>query len=230
MTYESKRPHIPAEIKRQVMTEAGHQCSVTHCSEHIVEIHHINENREDNRVDNLIVLCDKNNKLAHNKNITRKELHEYKRKLLVGEVQNKIYSYNEHDLNLLRSINDNFSYDIIQRIQHEPFGSCVPQVIFESIDKFIYNSEDPLNSFNDHGLENLRKESVSKARDFTRYFCQQSAGGPNGNYRYININEILMHNPNADISVWEEKIYETQRLAQVFCDSILNLRGEMKKI
>lgn len=82
--YEKDRPSIKADIKRAIEVEAGHACSIKSCNEHTyLEIHHINENREDNKQSNLILLCDKHHKMAHAKKIDRKALKEYK-KLLNG--------------------------------------------------------------------------------------------------------------------------------------------------
>lgn len=80
--YNADRPSIPAHIKREVQVEAGHKCSIKGCTEHTyLEIHHINEDREDNRRENLILLCDKHHKMAHSKVIDRKALHSYKKLL-----------------------------------------------------------------------------------------------------------------------------------------------------
>ena len=85
--YNGKRPNIPADITRIIEVEAGHKCSIKNCYEHTyLEIHHINQNREDNSVDNLILLCDKHHKMAHANKIDRKALKEYK-KLLNIQIQ-----------------------------------------------------------------------------------------------------------------------------------------------
>ncbi len=77
--YDTNRPSIPAEIERLVKVGAGHACSIKGCDEHTyLEIHHINENRNDNNEENLILLCDKHHKMAHNGVIDRKSLKEYK--------------------------------------------------------------------------------------------------------------------------------------------------------
>lgn len=79
-TYEEPRPSIPAELRRAIEVESGHACAVARCGEHTyLEIHHINQNREDNRVENLVLLCDKHHKMAHADVIDRKALREYKR-------------------------------------------------------------------------------------------------------------------------------------------------------
>lgn len=78
--YKKQRPGIPADIKRGALIEAGHKCSIPGCNEHTyLEVHHINGNREDNRLENLIILCDKHHKMAHGNIIDRKSLREYKR-------------------------------------------------------------------------------------------------------------------------------------------------------
>jgi hypothetical protein len=78
-TYDKSRPNIPADIRRAVEVEVGHTCTVKGCNEHTyLYIHHINENREDNREDNLILVCDKHHKMAHKGVISRKALKDYK--------------------------------------------------------------------------------------------------------------------------------------------------------
>jgi len=80
--YEDPRPTITAELRRAVEVESGHSCAIKGCDEHTyLEIHHIDENRENNTLDNLILLCDKHHKMAHAKVIDRKALREYKKLL-----------------------------------------------------------------------------------------------------------------------------------------------------
>lgn len=80
--YETARSTIPAELRRTVEVESGHMCAIKGCSEHTyLEIHHIDENRDNNVLTNLILLCDKHHKMAHANVIDRKALREYKRLL-----------------------------------------------------------------------------------------------------------------------------------------------------
>jgi hypothetical protein len=80
--YRKPRPPLTAEVRRAVEVESGHACAVARCNEHTyLEIHHINGDREDNRVQNLVLLCDKHHKMAHAGVIDRKALREYKRLL-----------------------------------------------------------------------------------------------------------------------------------------------------
>lgn len=85
-TYDDKRPSIPAEVRRSVEVESGHCCAIKGCNEHTyLEIHHIDENRENNSIENLILLCDKHHKMAHAKVIDRKALRKYKGLLAVAK-------------------------------------------------------------------------------------------------------------------------------------------------
>lgn len=80
--YSNSRPSIPAATRRTIEVESGHSCAVKGCAEHTyLEIHHIDENRENNDPSNLILLCDKHHKMAHAEVIDRKALREYKKLL-----------------------------------------------------------------------------------------------------------------------------------------------------
>lgn len=81
-SYSSSRPSIPAGLRRSIEVEAGHTCAIKGCGEHTyLEIHHIDHNRENNALENLILLCDKHHKMSHAKVIDRKALREYKKLL-----------------------------------------------------------------------------------------------------------------------------------------------------
>jgi hypothetical protein len=78
-TYEEPRPTISADIRRSVEVESGHSCAIKSCNEHTyLEIHHIDQNRNNNKLENLILLCDKHHKMAHADVIDRKALKQYK--------------------------------------------------------------------------------------------------------------------------------------------------------
>jgi 5-methylcytosine-specific restriction endonuclease McrA len=85
--YQQNRPAIPADLRRKVLVEAGHSCAVTKCGDHTyLEIHHIDHNRENNRLENLILLCRKHHAMAHDDVIDRKSLRLYKAKLHEAEM------------------------------------------------------------------------------------------------------------------------------------------------
>lgn len=70
---------MPADLRRSVEVESGHCCAIKGCNEHTyLEIHHIDENRNNNKQENLILLCDKHHKMAHANVIDRRALKEYK--------------------------------------------------------------------------------------------------------------------------------------------------------
>lgn len=76
--YDKGRPAIPAALKRDVLVRAGHGCEISHCLEKTyIEIHHIDGNRENNIINNLIVLCSQHHRMAHEEKIDRKSLKAY---------------------------------------------------------------------------------------------------------------------------------------------------------
>jgi len=224
MTYEKERPHLPADIKRQVMTEAGHCCSIQQCNEHIVEIHHIDENRENNDPNNLVVLCDKHHKLAHRKVITRMDLRKYKELLTQPAAPVKNIS-SEHDSKLLDKINNIFSYNTILLIQNETFGKFVPKAVIDPFYDLFYQANDPLFKFTEARLEALKLEVINKGQQLIQHFGQQSGGLING-YDYIDLNEIRRRNPEM-VDHWKKYSEDTVHLAQAFCTSMLLLRAEL---
>ncbi|WP_161782362.1 HNH endonuclease signature motif containing protein [Methylobacter tundripaludum] len=179
MAYENERPYIPAEIKRQVMTEAGHCCSVQQCSEHIVEIHHIDENRENNDPNNLILLCDKHHKLAHQRIISRMDLRKYKELLTQPVIIKKSIS-SEHDCKVLIKINDIFPYETILLIKNEIFGKFVKGEVISPFYDLFYQSEDPLFKFTEQRLETIKIDLINKGKKLIQHFGQQSAGWAGG--------------------------------------------------
>ena len=81
-SYDKPRPPIPAATERLVLVEAGHACAIKECRDHTyLELHHIDENRENNDPANLIALCDRHHKMAHAGVIDRKALRLYKQLL-----------------------------------------------------------------------------------------------------------------------------------------------------
>lgn len=224
MAYEQERPNIPAEIERQVMTEAGHRCIVQHCNEDIVEIHHIDENRENNDPNNLAVLCDKHHKLAHRKSISRMDLRKYK-ELLLNQSQSPRISSSQHDRQLLKEINEIFSYETILLIKNEHFQRFVKSEVIDPFYQLFHRSEDPLFKFSDQKLESLRVDIVNNATKLMRHFGRQSAG-LTGGYEYIDISKIRSTHPEM-VDHWIKYSDDTVDLAQDFCNSMLQLRAEL---
>ncbi|MTD34129.1 HNH endonuclease signature motif containing protein [Paludibacterium denitrificans] len=224
MTYEQERPNIPAEIKRQVMTEAGHRCIVQHCHEHIVEIHHIDENRENNDPNNLAVLCDKHHKLAHSKSISRMDLRKYK-ELLLNQNQSPSVHSSEHDRQLLKEINGIFSYETILLIKNEHFGRFVKDEVIHPLYQLSFREKDPLFKFSDQNLESLRLDVMNNVTKLMHHFSQRSVGSTGG-YEYIDISKIRSTHPEM-VDYWIKYSENTVNLAQDFCNSMLRLRAEL---
>lgn len=108
---KDNRPAIPAEIKRKVLVEAGHRCSIPTCRQIICEVHHINEYSEvkEHKYENLICLCSNCHTLVHQGKIDKKSLRMYKHNL--GLLHDK-YTQFEIDLmfDLYKLPNDHYFY------------------------------------------------------------------------------------------------------------------------
>lgn len=77
--YETHRPTLPIELRRQTLIESGHRCAIIRCTEHDrLEIHHIDGNRENNVLPNLIPLCSIHHNDAEAEIIDREALRQYK--------------------------------------------------------------------------------------------------------------------------------------------------------
>lgn len=74
------RPPIPAEIRRRVLVEAGHRCSIPTCRYIEVDIHHIKPwaDCQEHTYDNLIALCPNCHRRADRGEIDRKSMRLYK--------------------------------------------------------------------------------------------------------------------------------------------------------
>ena len=77
------RPAIPTEIRRAVLVEAGHRCAIPRCGQTELDIHHIIpwETCKAHEYFNLIALCPICHRRAHNGEIDRKSLQQYKENL-----------------------------------------------------------------------------------------------------------------------------------------------------
>lgn len=77
------RPAIAADVKRQVLVEAGHRCAIPTCREIVIEVHHIEpwSKSQDHSYGNLIALCPTCHARADRGEIDRKSLRLYKANL-----------------------------------------------------------------------------------------------------------------------------------------------------
>ncbi|WP_291137917.1 HNH endonuclease signature motif containing protein [Flavobacterium sp. UBA7663] len=118
--YENERPSISSEIRRKIETDAGHKCTIKECNEHTyLEIHHIDLNRENNSLENLILLCDKHHKMAHKEVIDRKSLKIYKDILNLNNLLSQKVEELENNLKDIRFTFDkktNWEYSLMFEI------------------------------------------------------------------------------------------------------------------
>ncbi|WP_145638987.1 HNH endonuclease signature motif containing protein [Neorhizobium alkalisoli] len=77
---EKESRDIPADLRRRVLVEAGHRCSIPTCREIYVDIHHIEPwaKTRKHEYHNLICLCANCHRMAHDGKIDRKSQYLYK--------------------------------------------------------------------------------------------------------------------------------------------------------
>ncbi len=94
----TKRPLIPAELKRKVLVEAGHRCAIPTCRMTTTVIHHIEPYAivKEHSYSNLIALCPNCHSRVHNKEIDKKSIKMYKKKIVFLSDR-----YSKFELNVL---------------------------------------------------------------------------------------------------------------------------------
>ena len=181
--YKKDRPSIKADIKRAIEVEAGHACSLKNCNEHTyLEIHHINENREDNRQENLILLCDKHHKMAHAKKIDRKALREYKKLLNGISITEAIEEIDSNEINIKLTRKFTLEYT------DNDIKSLVQDLIFlaNSQNNFTINCFIEENNNNMKRLIELQQKKLTIVEKEERNFLQESTKAINERLKSIN--------------------------------------------
>lgn len=134
--------------------------------------------------------------------------------------------YSRHDCELMDKINNIITYDTIGKINNERFGKYVPRNIIEPIDKLQAQADDPLFAFDDHRLEALMNVVFEKSKRFMAKFEQQCGSSDRPEcFEFIDSEQLLRRNPNADMAYWTMFASDTRCLAQDFCQALLKLRG-----
>lgn len=95
------REHIPMDIRRAVLVEAGHRCAIPTCRHPTTEIAHIvpYATSGDNSFENLIALCPNcHTRFDIVRDIDRKSIRMYKRNLAIlnsryGEFERRIFAH-----------------------------------------------------------------------------------------------------------------------------------------
>ena len=160
--YSTPRRSIPEGIKMEIRIEARHSCSICGVTSPL-EFHHIDENRENNSLENIILLCCNHHREFHKGNITSRELIKYKKRLTENFTK-------EHELNFyLKKISwltdnlfldqwENINYMIgeehkIDNVIKDKFEIVAdnirrtnfPEGIHQSINNIFYNLGNSLN-------------------------------------------------------------------------------------
>lgn len=94
-----QRDHIPAEVKRAVLVEAGHRCAIPTCRATTTEIAHIVPwaKSNDNSFENLIALCPNcHTRFDQKKEIDQQSIRMYKQNLGIlnnryGEFEKRLF-------------------------------------------------------------------------------------------------------------------------------------------
>ena len=94
----TERPPIPAKLKRRILVEADHRCSIPICRHPTTDIAHIEpwSKVKEHKYENLIALCPNCHRRADGGEIDRKSLRIYKRIL-----QRLTDRYDRFELNVL---------------------------------------------------------------------------------------------------------------------------------
>lgn len=164
-SYNKPRPSISAELRRTIEVESGHSCAIKGCFEHTyLEIHHIDENRENNIIDNLVLLCDKHHKMAHANVIDKKALREYK-KLLTDSRDSQIIE----KLNELKTLiqDQKSNHPISQPTKLQPVDNRIKKLApkrFEILNFALYHVaithyEETHNLYFEHQVEFIKGDS-----------------------------------------------------------------------
>ena len=106
--------YIPAEIRRQVLLEAGHACAIPACQFPATEFAHIKPYAEvrEHSVDNIIALCPNHHTLYDNGKIDRKSMRIYKQKL-----QFLNHRYSKYELRVLTLLDEKLAVAVGEEVQ-----------------------------------------------------------------------------------------------------------------
>lgn len=169
--YSTDRPQLNAELERIIKTRAGHSCEVSKCGDHsYLEIHHIDENRENNTQENLILLCRKHHAMAHEGKIDRKSL-----KIYISKSQPLASSASNLDIKAINLITNSFkNNNFISRLRNEEFIGRIETDFVDKIHSMLYIWQDPFSQFNDQNLNKLNNELRAACESLSRIHAQKT--------------------------------------------------------
>lgn len=105
-----KRPRIPMDVFRAVLTEAGHRCAIPTCRAETTEIHHIKpwSKVKEHKFENLIALCPTCHARVGKGQIDRKSMRIYKANLSLLNSR-----YSSLELRVLEQFAQNPEHDAV---------------------------------------------------------------------------------------------------------------------
>lgn len=225
-TYSQDRPRIPDAIRREVIIEAGHKCSVRNCTGFYVDIHHINENREDNRPANLIVLCTEHHRMAHDGKMDRTSLRQYKADLnrdlsstqfVRASESDRAYTFTQTILELLSFDNEGETTHILTGA-----GYDFPIEIYNKTLRFLANSSYYAQKLRSHDPElratqDLVVELLSKITDLIN----------SSKYRSLALDFRYVPFAQPGTNAYDEEIADQIKLMDDLVGRVFQLLGEI---
>lgn len=214
--YASSRPTIPMEIQRAIKVEAGHRCAVRDCNEHTyLEIHHINENRNDNSQSNLILLCNKHHKMARSGIIDRKSLYAYK--VLLNRVVPPQSSFvRSIECDRIRKFNNIIEWLFTEHSNGEPeyigqdSGYFFSREVFYKIVKFLEDMNTYITELKSHDA------SVYPKQDYIEHTLQEIVDAIDDNYVELGVSfklaPRLPYGSERDILIESKRTFINERI------------------
>jgi hypothetical protein len=175
--YSSERPRINAELERDVKTRAGHRCEVKNCNEHTyLEMHHIDQNRENNKMENLILLCRKHHAMAHADKIDRKSL-----KIYISGSASFSVPVNTLDMRAYKIISQEFMKgNLFNNLRSNEFTGLLSNEFIDSIHDVIHIWNDPFSSFSDPTLNDISLRLKDACWILSRAISKETYRGRDG--------------------------------------------------
>lgn len=169
--YSNERPRIGAELERMVKTRAGHCCEINNCNEHTyLEIHHIDHNRENNFLDNLILLCRKHHAMAHADKIDRKSLRIY-----TSKSEPETTAVNPLDIRAYSLIAQKFSEDdLISQMRSQSYMERLSTEYVDAIHSLPFIWQDPFSKFNNVELNQLNQQLLDACNNLSRILANKT--------------------------------------------------------
>ena len=169
--YSNERPRIGAELERMVTTRAGHCCEVNNCHEHTyLETHHIDHNRENNALDNLILLCRKHHAMAHADKIDRKSLRIY-----ISRSKPETIAVNPLDVRAYSLITQKFSENnFIGQLKNQSYMGRLSTEYVDSIHSLPFIWQDSFSQFDNVELNQLNKQLLGACNNLSRVLANKT--------------------------------------------------------